>query len=84
VIAWFNNQIPYNTIPFFGDVVLAVFLPRLLMVIYIATNLGPNNAWFWAHLIGFILALGYNTGRAMQVVKQGKNPWDPSNYMPEK
>jgi len=81
VIAWFGNQIPYNTIPFVGDVFLAVLLPRLLMTIYIATCLGTGNGWFWAHLIGFVLAFFYNIGKTAQVVQEGKNPWDYKSYL---
>lgn len=50
LIAWFGGQIPYNEIPFVGDALLAVFLPRLLMLIYIASNLGLSSPWFWIHL----------------------------------
>lgn len=56
-IAWCTGQIPPNTIPFFGDVLLAILLPRLLMIIYIITNLGFGG-WFWAHVIAWILVIG--------------------------
>jgi hypothetical protein len=82
LIAWFSHQIPANNIPFIGDAFLAVFLPRLLMVIYIAGCMGTGNGWFWAHLIGFILAALFNIGRTMQVMEKGKNPWDYKSYMP--
>lgn len=82
LIAWFGHQIPLNNIPFIGDVFMAVFLPRLLMVIYIAINLGTGNGWFWAHLIGFIMATLFNIGRTAQVLQSGKNPWNPKSYMP--
>ena len=82
LIAWFGHQIPYNTVPFIGDAFLAVFLPRLLMVIYIAGCLGTGNVWFWAHLIGFILAFLWNAGRTAQVIQDGKNPWDFKSYLP--
>lgn len=70
LIAWFSHQIPYNTIPFIGDMFLAIFLPRVLMIIYIASNLGVNNGWFWAHIIVFIMAIGVN---ALRVTVKSKS-----------
>jgi hypothetical protein len=83
LIAWFGGQIPYNTIPFIGDAFLAVFFPRLLMVIYIAGCMGTGSGWFWAHLVGFVIATLFNLGRTMDVINKGKNPWDFKSYMPE-
>jgi hypothetical protein len=59
IIAWFGGQIPYNTIPFVGDMLMAVFLPRLLMIIHIVTNLGTGSGWFWIHLFVFIISFGF-------------------------
>jgi hypothetical protein len=28
-----------------------VFLPRVLVLIYVAANLGTSSPWFWIHLI---------------------------------
>jgi hypothetical protein len=50
-IAYFSHQIPNNNIPFIGDVLLYVFLPRLLMIIYIYDNMGWQNPWFWIHIV---------------------------------
>jgi hypothetical protein len=56
LIAYYlDARIPSNIIPFWGDVVLSVFVPRLLVLLYIYTNLGADNGWFWAHLIAAIL-----------------------------
>jgi hypothetical protein len=55
LIAYFSNQIPRNNIPFIGDVLLYVFLPRLLMIIYIYDNMGYHNPWFWIHIVVAIL-----------------------------
>ena len=84
VIAWFAGQIPYNTIPFIGDVVLAILLPRLLMVIYISTNLGTGNPWFWAHLILAFVSFLSHTARTVKIMQDGKNPYDFRSYLPEK
>ncbi|MGH2574561.1 MAG: hypothetical protein ACRDFC_02555 [Ignavibacteria bacterium] len=43
--------IPNNTVPFIGDVLLTIFLPRVLVLIYIAANLGTTSVWFWIHLV---------------------------------
>lgn len=56
LIAWFSGDIPPNTVPFFGDMILAIILPRLLMLIYIATNLGFEG-WFFAHTIAWAIAI---------------------------
>jgi len=54
-IAYFSHQIPANNIPFIGDVLLYVFLPRVLMVIYIYDHLGWQSPWFWIHIVVAII-----------------------------
>lgn len=54
-IAYFSHQIPANNIPFIGDILLYVFLPRLLMIIYIYDNMGWENPWFWIHIVVAII-----------------------------
>jgi len=51
LIAYFSHQIPHNTIPFIGDLIMYVLIPRVLMLIYIADNLGTSSPWFWIHLV---------------------------------
>ena len=48
-IAWMGGSIPANNIPFIGDLFMAIFVPRVLIIIYIATNMG-FCPWFWIHL----------------------------------
>lgn len=55
LIAYFSHQIPPNNIPFIGDLLLYMFLPRLLMVIYIYDNMGWQNPWFWIHIVVAII-----------------------------
>jgi hypothetical protein len=55
LIAYFSHQIPVNNIPFIGDVLLYVFFPRVLMVIYIYDNMGWQSPWFWIHIAAAIL-----------------------------
>ncbi len=49
------HAIPLNNIPFIGDALLTVFLPRVLILIYIADNLGTGSIWFWIHLAAAII-----------------------------
>lgn len=51
VIFYFAHSIPYNNVPLIGDFLLAVFLPRVLIIIYIVENYGTESPWFWIHLI---------------------------------
>jgi hypothetical protein len=55
LIAYFSHQIPLNKIPLVGDVLLYIFLPRLLMIIYIYDNIGWQNPWFWIHIVVAII-----------------------------
>ena len=47
---------PPNTIPQWGDILLGIFVPRVLILLYIYQNLGAENVWFIAHLVVAILA----------------------------
>lgn len=49
------GHFPHSTIPFLGDVLLGVFIPRVLILIFIYQDLGMNNIWFAAHLIALVL-----------------------------
>ncbi len=55
LIAYFSGSIPVNNIPFWGDFFMAVFIPRILVLVYIITNMG-FGAWAIAHLIVLILS----------------------------
>jgi hypothetical protein len=52
----FPGLFPANSVPQWADVLLGVFFPRVLILIYIYQNLGYNNIWFVAHLVVMILA----------------------------
>jgi Na+/glutamate symporter len=51
IIYYFIHQIPLNTVPFIGDVLLTIFIPRALILIYVAQVLGTDSPWFWIHLV---------------------------------
>ena len=54
-IAYFSHQYPPNNIPFIGDLLLYVFFPRVLMIIYIYDIMGYQNPWFWIHIVAAII-----------------------------
>ncbi|MBS1519274.1 MAG: hypothetical protein JSS91_14410 [Bacteroidetes bacterium] len=51
IIFFLLHHIPLNSVPFIGDILLTVFIPRALILIYIAQNLGTDSPWFWIHLV---------------------------------
>lgn len=63
LIAYLTHGIPPNNIPFIGDLLLAAFLPRALVVIYIYENLGAGP-WFWVHLVVAIAVYIFGCGTA--------------------
>jgi hypothetical protein len=52
----YPNLYPANAVPQWADVLLGIFMPRVLILIYIYQNLGADNIWFVAHLVVMILA----------------------------
>ncbi|MBX7042237.1 MAG: hypothetical protein K1X85_04985 [Ignavibacteria bacterium] len=55
IVFYLFFQIPLNTVPLIGDILLTVFLPRVLVLIYIVQNLGTDSPWFWIHLVVALL-----------------------------
>lgn len=55
IIFYFMHSIPYNNVPLIGDALLAIFLPRVLILIYIVENFGVGSPWFWIHLVMAVL-----------------------------
>jgi len=60
---WIFGNLPYNTTPLIGDMVASVFIPRILILVWIY-NLQGMSAWFWIHLIVMIVVWGLNILRA--------------------
>ena len=56
----FPNLYPQNAVPQWADILLGIFIPRALILIYIYQNMGAENIWFIAHLI--VLVLNYLGG----------------------
>ncbi|MCX6162522.1 MAG: hypothetical protein NTV87_14470 [Ignavibacteriae bacterium] len=55
IIFYFIHAIPQNNVPFIGEALLTVFLPRVLVLIYIADILGTGSVWFWIHLAAALI-----------------------------
>lgn len=55
LILFYPNLYPTNSVPQWADILLGIFVPRILILIYIYQNLGANNIWFFIHLIALIL-----------------------------
>jgi hypothetical protein len=71
LIAWFSHGIPANNIPFIGDFFMAVFVPRVLILIYIATNMGICP-WFWIHLVFLAIVWIFNGIRVVSNANKSK------------
>lgn len=52
----YPHLFPANSVPQWADILLGLFVPRVLILIYIYQNMGANNIWFAAHMIVMILA----------------------------
>ena len=52
----YPNLYPANAVPQWADILLGIFMPRVLILIYIYQNLGADNVWFIAHMVVMILA----------------------------
>ena len=69
----FPELFPANSVPQWADLVLGIFVPRVLILIYIYQNLGYDNIWFAAHLIVMLLAYmggGRQASRRRRVVEE--------------
>ena len=55
-ILLYPNQYPANSVPQWADIILGVFVPRILILLYIYQNMGANNIWFVIHLVVMIMA----------------------------
>lgn len=52
----FPGLFPDNIVPIWADILLGVFAPRILILIYIYQNMGYDNIWFVAHLVVMLFA----------------------------
>jgi hypothetical protein len=61
----FPGLFPENIVPTWANILLGVFAPRILILIYIYQNMGYDNVWFVAHLVVMLLAY-FSGGRETQ------------------
>jgi hypothetical protein len=74
LVYFLMERFPHSTIPLWGDLILGIFVPRILILIFIYQNMGYENIWFAAHLIALILtyftggrrSVGWRRGRREQ------------------
>jgi hypothetical protein len=60
IVAWMNNFIPFNNVPFFFDFIGTLIFPRLLIIYYIVyAELGTG--WLIAHIIALIIKIIINS-----------------------
>jgi hypothetical protein len=59
------ERFPQSSFPLWANVVLGLFVPRILILIFIYQNMGYENIWFAAHLAALILT--YFTGGTRSV-----------------
>ncbi len=50
------ERYPANEVPIWGDILLGVLFPRVLILIYIYQNMGYENVWFIAHMAALLLS----------------------------
>jgi hypothetical protein len=62
IAAFLTHTVPPNNVPFLVDVLGTVFLPRVLICIYIAENTGYNE-WFWVHLVVALVVYGFSSSK---------------------
>jgi len=67
VAAYLTHTIPPNNVPFLLDMLGAIFLPRVLICIYIAFNMGYNE-WFWLHLAVALVVYAFGSSKGKKVV----------------
>ena len=69
--AYLTGTVPPNNVPFLLDALGTVFLPRVLICIYIAFNMG-YNVWFWLHLVVALIVYGVGSNKGKKVLKKGE------------
>lgn len=56
---WICGNLPFNTTPFIGDLFASIFVPRILILVWIY-NLQGFSPWFYIHLVMLIVVWGFN------------------------
>ena len=69
IAAYITQSMPPNNVPFIFDVLGLVFLPRVLICIYIAFNMGYHE-WFWLHLIVALVVYGFSSSKGKKALRR--------------
>lgn len=70
--AYLTHTIPPNNVPFILDVLGAIFLPRVLICIYIAFNRGYDE-WFWLHLAVALVVYAVGSSKGKKALRRGSS-----------
>lgn len=71
---WITNNLPFNTTPLWGDVLLSIFLPRVLICWWIHDIQGMSG-WFWIHLVAAILSFSYHILNYSKNKEEAEQKW---------
>jgi hypothetical protein len=67
--AYFTGTVPPNNVPVIFDVLGGIFLPRVLICVFIAYNMGYNE-WFWLHLIVALIVYGASSSKGQRALRR--------------
>src|SRR5262245_25194684 len=70
--AYFTHSVPPNNVPVILDVLGGIFLPRVLICIFIAYNMGYNE-WFWLHLIVALIVYGASSSKGQKLRRRERS-----------
>ena len=59
---WVTGNLPHNTTPFLVDMFSAIFIPRILILVWIYSDLGMC-VWFWLHLVVMLISYTFTAIR---------------------
>jgi len=79
VVSFMFGAYPENSVWLIWDWILGLFIPRILVLIYIYQNMGYENPWFWVHLI---VALLVYFGGSWGGYRRGNIWWVERNSVP--
>jgi hypothetical protein len=71
IAAYLTHSMPRNEVPLLLDALGCVFLPRVLICIYIAHNMGYNE-WFWVHLLVALVVYGVSSSKGKKVLQRNQ------------
>jgi hypothetical protein len=67
IAAYLSHTVPPNHVPVILDILGGIFLPRVLICIFIAFNMGYNE-WFWLHLIVALIVYAFSSHKGRRAV----------------